>query len=569
MPDAPSTLPLTRRDVLFSAAGAAAAALAPAEAQAQTAAISEIIHISGIVFEDRNDSGERGPDNPGVPGVLVSNGVDVAVTDAEGRYELALRDEAAVFVIKPPGYMPPVDAVTQLPRYYRLHQPSGTPAELNLTFEGVAPTPTIPAGMDFPLRRQEEPSAFEVVLFTDPQPESEAEVDFIREDVVEALNGTSAKFGITAGDVMFDDLSLYPRYNRIIGTIGIPWWNIGGNHDLNFEAPGRRYSRETFKRTFGPNYYAFHYAQALFLMLDDVDYLGADKTKPHGAGKYEGRLDAPQLEFVRNVLAQTPQDKLIVIVLHIPLRNDLDAEASTNLQNLKEFFALFEGRRFTVSFAGHTHTTEHHYFDAADGWPGAAPHHHHVLTAVSGSWWSGPFDHRGVACADSRDGSPNGFHILSIDGTAHKTRFVPAKEPNGRQMRLSVDSRFHSGQREVERDFRPGQLLASPIAEAAVGATSVIANVFDGGPKTKVAMTIGDRAPIAMTRVRTPDPFVAEVFARNEATKKPWIKAEPSSHIWTARLPADLGAGTHRVVVTAITEYGDAVSGRLALEVTG
>ena len=150
------------------------------------------------------------------------------------------------------------------------------------------------------------------MLFTDPQPESDAEVDFIREDVIEALNGTQAKFGLTAGDIMFDDLSLYERYNAIIGAIGIPWWNIGGNHDLNFQAPDRRYSRETFKRVFGPNYYAFNYAEALFLMLDDVDYLGPDAVKPHMAGKYQGRLDAPQLEFIRNVLAQTPQDKLIV-----------------------------------------------------------------------------------------------------------------------------------------------------------------------------------------------------------------------------------------------------------------
>ena len=72
-----------------------------------------------------------------------------------------------------------------------------------------------------------------------------------------------------------------------------------------------------------------------------------------------------------------------------------------------------------------------------------------------------------------------------------------------------------------------------------------------------------------MTRKVVADPFVEEVFARNEATKKPWVKAEPSSHVWMARLPADLPAGTHRVVVDAVTEYGDAVSGRLALEVTG
>jgi hypothetical protein len=41
---------------------------------------------------------------------------------------------------------------------------------------------------------------------------------------------------MTTGDIMFDDLSLYPRLNRIIGQIGISWYNIRGNHDLNYEA---------------------------------------------------------------------------------------------------------------------------------------------------------------------------------------------------------------------------------------------------------------------------------------------------------------------------------------------
>ena len=55
-------------------------------------------------------------------------------------------------------------------------------------------------------------------------------------------------------------------------------------------------------------------------------------------------------------------------------------------------------------------------------------------------------------------------------------------------------------------------------------------------------MRIGDRAPIQMRAQIMPDPFVEELFARNEAVKKPWVKAEVSSHIWTARLPADLPA---------------------------
>src|SRR5271170_1457889 len=552
---------VTRREVLIGAAGGLA--LAAVEPQRAAAEDAQGTQVSGLVFEDRDGSGIASAANPGLPGVLVSNGREIAVTGADGRYTLPLPDEATIFVVKPAGFMPPLEPGTNLPRFYRHHQPKGSPPELNLTFEGLAPTGPLPASVDFALRRQEEPKAFDVVMVTDPQPETGAEVDFIREDLLQALAGVDAKFGLTAGDIMFDDLALYPRSNAIMGTIGLPWWNIGGNHDLNFEAPDRRYSRETFKRVFGPNYYAFYYGQTLFLMLDDVNYLG------QGPHKYEGRFDPVQLEFVRNVLAHTPDDTLIVMVMHIPINTFLDNEPYQNLQDRDAFFAPFEGRRYTVSFAGHTHTTEHHYYDAADGWKGAAPHHHHVLTALSGSWWSGPYDHRGVACADSRDGTPNGFHILSVDGLDYATRFIPAKEPNRRQMRLSIDSRFHGISRDADRDFRQVRLLGSPVPREALSASTLIANVFDGGEKTKVKMVVGDRAPIEMARRARPDPFVQEVFARNEATKKSWVKAEDCSHVWTARLPGDLAPGTYPVVVEATGEYGQPLSGRLVLEVTG
>ena len=86
-------------------------------------------------------------------------------------------------------------------------------------------------------------------------------------------------------------------------------------------------------------------------MLDDVNYLGPDPHKAGGGGKYEGRFDEAQLEFVRNVLAHTPDDTLIVIVMHIPIRTFLDDEPYQNLQDRDAFFALFEGRRYTVSFS--------------------------------------------------------------------------------------------------------------------------------------------------------------------------------------------------------------------------
>ena len=82
-------------------------------------------------------------------------------------------------------------------------------------------------------------------------------------------------------------------------------------------------------------------------------------------------------------------------------------------------------------------------------------------------------------------------------------------------------------------------------------------------------MRVGNLEAMEMNLTPMPDPFVEDLFARNEPTKKPWIKAEVSSHMWTARLPHDLPAGAHRILVEATGEYGDVTAGRIALEVTG
>ena len=557
----------SRRDVMKgSAAAAIAATVAPIERA--FAATDGATTVSGTVYENRSGGARRQAGDPGIAGVLVSNGRDVARTDANGRYTLALEDESIIFVIKPTGYALPLDE-QMLPRFHYIHQPRGTPPSLNLHFRGIEPTGPLPESVDFALKKADEPQKFDVIVFTDPQPESHAEIDFIRDDVVNGLIGTTAAFGMTTGDIMFDDLSLYPRLNRIIGQIGLPWYNIGGNHDLNFEAPSAKYSRETFKRVYGPCYYAFEYGDALFLMLDNIDYLGADPGKPRFGGKYEGRIGQRQLTFVANVLEEFPVDKLVVVGMHIPLRTYLGNDAGVTTMDRGELLKLLSGRPSTLSLSGHTHTTEHHYFGAEDGFQGSTPHHHQVMTAVSGSWWSGPYDHRGIAVADNRDGSPNGFHVLSIDGQKYSTRFQPAKEPGARQMRITLDSEFHGDRKEIYRDFRMGQLLGSPISQENAFATSVVVNVFDGGPRTNVEYRIGKRDPVKMERVVRPDPFVEEEFARNEATKKPWVKAEPSSHIWVARLPADLDVGTHCIAVGVTDEYGRQHRDHLVVELTG
>ena len=283
----------SRRDVVkYGTATAISAAIPRSRLLAADTAT-----VSGIVYENRSGALRRQMSDPGIAGVLVSNGRDVLKTDADGRYSLPIDEESVIFVIKPAGYAVPVDE-EMLPRFYYIHQPAGSPQDLNLRYRGIDRTGQLPESVDFALTKTVEPQKFDVIVFADPQPESALEVDFIRDDVVNALIGSSAAFGMTIGDIMYDDLSLYPRLNRIIGQIGLPWYNIGGNHDLNYEAPSAKYSRETFKRIYGPPYYAFEYGGALFLMLDNVNYLGFDAAKPGGQGKYEGRFGQRQVDLL-------------------------------------------------------------------------------------------------------------------------------------------------------------------------------------------------------------------------------------------------------------------------------
>ncbi len=185
-----------------------------------------------------------------------------------------------------------------------------------------------------------------------------------------------------------------------------------------------------------------------------------------------------------------------------------------------------------------------------------------MLTAVSGSWWSGPYDRRGIACADSRDGTPHGFHVLSVDGARYTTRYVPASEPETRQMRITLDSQFHGLAFEVARDYRVMQVLGSPVSRAATGATDLAVNVFDGALRARRPRSgaAGARAVAGSLRhgdLRAP-PRHVEALGRGGAVLAP-LDGPPSG---------DLPQGAHRITVEATDEYGRTHRDGVVLEVS-
>ena len=557
----------TRRDVIMGAAAAVAVSAGESPAgplRGETPLATDRAPARGVVFEDRSRSGVHRQGDRGIAGVMVSNGRDVVLTGGDGSWCLPVSSGDSVFVVEPSGWSCAAAPGRRSPFHY-LHQPDGTPRHIGLRHAGVAPTGPLPESIDFGLVRVEEPSRFQVVLVADTQPGDARELGFVRDAILSQVPTIGAAFAIHHGDVMGDDLSLLPRYLRMLGATGIPWHHCPGNHDMNLETPDGRHAFETWKQLVGPTHYAFQHAQATFILLNNVDYFGWDNI-PEGRRGYRGRLGARQLDFVRNVLAHVPEDHLIVVSMHIPLVNfeDPSSEADTTIDR-RALLELLSTRPHAVSFSGHSHTTEHHYLGAQEGFRAHRAHHHHVLTAGCGSWWSGPPDHRGIPLSVSRDGSPKGFHVLSIDGNRYSTRLVPVDTgaDAGRGMRVLV---CYDGSAEAEEGPRP---LGCQIAPHQLPHARLVVDIFDGGPRTDVRIEIEgpQHKALPLQKSVAPDPFVIDFLAANPLTCKPWFEAAPCSHLWSAPLPPDLVPGIHRVTVRARDQYGADLLAHLLIEV--
>lgn len=474
----------------------------------------------GTVFQDADMSGRREQGEKGISGVAVSNGRDVVLTDADGGYSLPVDDDAVVFVIKPNGWRTP-SSRDGIPRFYYVHKPAGSP-DGDFRFKGVAATGPLPPAIDFPLYSQEESSKFKMVCFGDTQPRNQTEVDYIAHDVVEELIGYDGAFGVTLGDVVFNDLAMFKPLERVVGRIGLPWYNVPGNHDVNMKSKNDAYSDETWERLYGPPWHAFNYGGVHFIVLDDVEW--------NGDG-YRGALGEEQLAFIKNDLSLVPEDKLVVLMMHIPLISVVDR---------KELYKLLEDRPKTFSLSAHWHRQAHFFIGKSEGWLRDDEHHHLVHATVCGSWWSGAKDENGIPHATMADGAPNGYSIITFDGSDYSIEFKAARRPADHQMNI----------------YLPEVLAADKTA-----GTEVVVNVFAGSDRSTVDMRVGNADQwTTLTRDARVDPYYMklkelEPLLPAEAGRK-LPNPSSSTHIWVGELPGAIPRGVQLLHVRTVDMFG-------------
>ncbi len=177
-----------------------------------------------------------------------------------------------------------------------------------------------------------------------------------------------------------------PVYHTI-GNHDVWGWFVKENRPVNERQYGKVWAVETLEMK--NRYYSFSNRNWHFIVLDS--------THQNPAGGYIGKLDAEQLDWLRQELKQVAADKFICIVSHIPIlsicaglffdktETNGDLLIKRNLMHtdfllLKKIFSQYANIKLCIS--GHIHLQDEVNYLGVKYWCNGA---------VSGNWWKGSF----------------------------------------------------------------------------------------------------------------------------------------------------------------------------------
>jgi len=486
----------------------------------------------GKVFEDKNGNRKTEKGEKGLSGIAVSNGRDIVITDKDGNYQLPVGKDNIIFVIKPEGYRFLMDENNH-PEFFYLYKPEGAPSSFK--YQGAAATGILPAAINFGLVPAQEQGSFTALVFGDPQPYNMEEVEFFDKAIIgETKDIQGIAFGLSLGDLVGDSLDLHIPYAQTVKKVGIPWYQVMGNHDMNYEAEADSLSDETFEKNFGPANYSFNYGKSHFIVLDDILY-----PDPRDKKGYWGGFRPDQLEFLKNDLRQVSKDKLVVISFHIPLFTNKEEDAFRR-EDRQQFFNLLRDYPNVLVLSAHTHLQRHNFYDSKDGWEGIKPLHEYNAGTTSGDWYSGELNEAGVPVSTMRDGTPKGYAFLKVEGNQYKIDYKVAGKPKEYQIAIFNPKVVPYGKRT---------------------SSGIYANFFMGSDKDKVQYRIDNGDWMEMEQVTNADPSFLDKLHRWDFTDKLMPGRRPSNavncnHLWRGDIPTRLQTGNHSIEVKATDMFG-------------
>ncbi|WMY78028.1 calcineurin-like phosphoesterase C-terminal domain-containing protein [Citricoccus sp. I39-566] len=535
--------------------------------------------LEGVVFDDLNQNSQQDEDEPGIADVSVSNGRDIVTTDEDGAYELPAFENMTAFVTQPAGYQVPVDEENVAQFHYH-HLPEGSP---ELKYGGLEPTGALPAAVNFPLAQDEDAAAAtqECLVGGDVQTYTEEEIEYARAGAfadLAARSGYENCGALFVGDVAGDDLSLYPGIRTLTEMINGPARFLPGNHDIDFDATEQEHAFDSYRAGLGPEYYSYDVGDAHFVALNNVEYPFSGDTT------YNGAIDEEQMEWLRQDIANTPEDKLVVIAAHIPLLGFADQNGTQHqTDQVKEIHELLEGRE-AISLAGHVHAIENlREGDSLASWKelfdvDELPFPHLTVGAISGDWYSGEMLDDGYPTALQRDGAYPGVLTMDLEGNQVSERFTRTGDDGTDQMALGLNTPAYRDWFEENidaEDAAPEFEDPLTVGQDELADTWLTTNFFMGATGSTVEVSVDGGEAQAAERTQPmqgEEQYTGAEYSDPTAVQEQLVHggsvADRTSHLWRLPVPEDLEAGEHTAEVTATDVHGNVSTESLTFEVT-
>ncbi|MEN7551623.1 calcineurin-like phosphoesterase C-terminal domain-containing protein [Rapidithrix thailandica] len=490
--------------------------------------------IKGVVYEDRNYNRQWDKGEPGVPHVAVSNGWEVVQTNSKGQYKIRLRDNEPVFVIKPSGYQVPMDE-NHLPQFYHLN----STVSHQLKYDTPEVSPLKGKETNFALNAMENQDALRVLVIGDPQVSIQDDVNHLAKVLVEDVAYEKYDFAIVLGDLAFDELDIYQSYKETAGALGVPVYNVIGNHDLNVDASEDVFTDDTFEKHFGPSNYAFTFGNTHFIVIKNFQL--TDQGVP-------GVISEEVLEFVKNDLQFVPEDHKVVLAMHYPFED---------VANTGALLEIVHQKHQAISLAGHTHTNFQSFLPVDNA--NQKEHHQLVAGASCGSWWQGEHDFFGTPLAVMHCGAPKGYWFLDVVGDEYQFQFKAAGFPKSSQMHIWVPE-WYDWDKKMNLPERHSR-------------DTVKVNFYPGSERSTVSMRVDEGPWQPLQYQPGKDPYYQRLMRLQERGVYPTKTASKlggsrdSRHLWVGTLPPDTPPGVHVIEVMASDPYSGTAKAKRVIRV--
>lgn len=417
-----------------------------------------------------------------VPNVQITDGTNIVKTDKNGKFSISVSlGSEYVYYSLPSGYESPIE--DGVPVFFEKIKPELKNQKINFEISKSA--------------KSQQKHVF--ILWADPQVLDMEEFDLL-EEVVKDVNKTIALFpkevpvhAISAGDNVFDRLDFFDKYKQVISQVKVPFYQVIGNHDMDYNNRSNELSAKSYTAAFGPAYFSYNVGNIHYVVLKDVFYYGYSY-------RYIGYIDEQQLSWLEKDLQQIKPGNTIILTLHIPTIYGESEKADsystwlsnavTNSSALYKILLPFK----THILAGHSHTQWH-----TQAMPNISEHVH---AAACGAWW------QGEVCVD---GTPKGYTVYEVNGDSLSWYFKGLNADKNDQFKL----------------YRAGTDTEFPDC--------FIANVYNYDPLWKVYWHENDILKGEMTRYWGKDPLASMLYQPGKNKKHSWLSVGETYHLFRAK----------------------------------